>query len=210
MRGLIEKDLRLLKSQGKLFYLIVALCSLIWLAEKDSAVIYFCYIFEYLVLMTVSFDEFDNGMNFLLTLPITRKLYVQEKYIFGIVGTFLVWLFNIVIILFLQEISQELFFNLLINLLIGLFILVACLSLFLKFGAEKGRIIFAVIIGVVVGFICFFRQSFPKLTVLLSENFTQLVEQQYSSTLLFVTIFTILFILGSYVFAVKAMEKKEF
>lgn len=35
-------------------------------------------------LSTISYDEFDNGNAFLFSLPITRKGYVIEKYIFGI------------------------------------------------------------------------------------------------------------------------------
>ena len=35
---------------------------------------------------SISYDEFDNGNAFLFSLPITRKDYVLEKYIFGSVS----------------------------------------------------------------------------------------------------------------------------
>ena len=37
-------------------------------------------------LSSISYDEFDNGNAFLFSLPITRKDYVLEKYIFGLIS----------------------------------------------------------------------------------------------------------------------------
>lgn len=40
---------------------------------------------------TISYDEYDNGYRFLMTLPIDAKMYVLEKYIFFIAGTITSW-----------------------------------------------------------------------------------------------------------------------
>ena len=39
------------------------------------------------MIVTISYDEYDNGYRFLMTLPIDSKVYVSEKYIFCIAGT---------------------------------------------------------------------------------------------------------------------------
>ena len=36
-----------------------------------------------LTMGTISYDEYENGLPFLLTLPISRKEYVKEKYFLG-------------------------------------------------------------------------------------------------------------------------------
>ena len=40
---------------------------------------------------TISYDEFDNGLAFLMTLPVTRKQYVAEKYLLGAGLTAVAW-----------------------------------------------------------------------------------------------------------------------
>lgn len=36
---------------------------------------------------TLSYDETDNGLAFLMTLPVDRKTYVREKYLFILICT---------------------------------------------------------------------------------------------------------------------------
>jgi len=40
-----------------------------------------------LTLTTISYDEFENGMGYLFMLPVSRREYVGEKYLFSIVTT---------------------------------------------------------------------------------------------------------------------------
>ncbi len=43
---------------------------------------YAFFIFTMFTVSTISYDEYDNGYPFLFTLPITRRQYVNEKYLF--------------------------------------------------------------------------------------------------------------------------------
>lgn len=86
MKGLIIKDLKLLKVQ-RLFLIIMAGVSLLLLVKGNSQGFVFSYLsamLSMLVISTISYDEENNGMGFLMTLPASRKTYVMEKYLLGI------------------------------------------------------------------------------------------------------------------------------
>ena len=96
MRGLICKDLRLMLVQ-KNFFIMLAFVAFVCMAALDDpafVVMYVTLIFTSFLLSTMSYDEFDNGYPFLFTLPITRKLYVQEKYVLGMAGGSIAWLLS--------------------------------------------------------------------------------------------------------------------
>ena len=40
---------------------------------------------------TISYDEFDNCYLFLMTLPVTRKKYVNEKYLYALLSIIFAW-----------------------------------------------------------------------------------------------------------------------
>lgn len=83
MKGLLIKDFRLLKGQVY-FLLIVTGCVIVFMINGSEAfgVAYVCSMVALLSLTTVSYDEYENGCAFLFTLPITKKDYVKEKYLF--------------------------------------------------------------------------------------------------------------------------------
>lgn len=87
MKGLLIKDLMLLKRQKTTLVLIVFFA--IFLFENNTlpsagTVAYVTVFFTMLAISSVSYDEFDNGYAFLFTLPITVKTYVLEKYLFAL------------------------------------------------------------------------------------------------------------------------------
>ena len=84
MKGLLIKDFRLLKGQVY-FLLIVTGCVIVFMINGSEAfgVAYVCSMVALLSLTTVSYDEYENGSAFLFTLPITKKDYVKEKYLFA-------------------------------------------------------------------------------------------------------------------------------
>ena len=87
MKGMLIKDLRLLKNQGKtlLLMLFVVAIFMNFITDVGPSFIvgYITIIFSLFTATTISYDEFDNCYLFLMTLPITRKKYVNEKYVFA-------------------------------------------------------------------------------------------------------------------------------
>ena len=93
------------------------------------------------VLTTMSYDDYDHGTAFLLTLPITRKDHVREKYVFGILGISSLWCISTAGYLILGgEESKEILLAALLILAIVLAFEMIIIPIQLKFGGDKGRI----------------------------------------------------------------------
>lgn len=95
MKSLLIKDIRLMRNQGGLLLAMLILVALFLGVLSDVApsfvVAYITIFLSIFVASTISYDEFDNGYLFLMTLPVTRKKYVDEKYIFGIIISIFAW-----------------------------------------------------------------------------------------------------------------------
>lgn len=95
MKGLLIKDAEIMKNQGRILLLLVAFAVVFLGMNRDMTVIfivsYITIVLSLFTASTVSYDEFDNCWLFLMTLPVTRKRYVQEKYLFGILLTLGAW-----------------------------------------------------------------------------------------------------------------------
>lgn len=170
MKGLFVKDLRILGMQKKNLLLLAIVALVIGGSFEDPIT----FIIPYMGMMaamlacgTVSYDEFDHGYSFIFTLPVTRKEYVREKYLFGlfsvVVGSALALLISYA---FALVKGGEAWAGLQENLLISaafmaLYLIVVALMLLLrlKYGSESARMvmvamaaIFAVIIYAVQKF----------------------------------------------------------
>ena len=79
MRGLLEKDLRLLKGQKNFFLIILLITVFLSLNSEDNfAVTYLTFIAGFLTISSFGYDDNGNCMPFLLTLPVSRTLYVKS------------------------------------------------------------------------------------------------------------------------------------
>ena len=150
MKGLLIKDFKLLKNQ-KQFFLIIGLITFMFLVTNDSpyfTITYATMMFSMFTMSTISYDEYDNGAAYLFSLPISRKGYVAEKYLFGVLTSFLAWLivtaldFVFVMVRKLEIEPQELGVVSVVALVVAGMILAISIPLQLKFGAEKSRMAF--------------------------------------------------------------------
>ncbi|MBS5113531.1 MAG: ABC-2 transporter permease [Coprobacillus cateniformis] len=164
MKGLLIKDFQLLKNQKSFFVVFIAMAVIFLVTDmmsQDFLVSYVSFLSIIMMISSMTYDEFNNGLSYLMTLPTTRKKYVQEKYVFGFILLFIAW-----ISAFLATTGFYLGKGELISLsdwLLSCFMILLCavimiqcvLPLQLKFGQNKGNIAMALIVGVVfaVGFI---------------------------------------------------------
>lgn len=155
MRGLLEKDYRLMAQRKKtaIIYVVVAFM-LSFTMDSSFIVSYFTMIGALLGISTISLDEYDNGYPFLMTLPISAKLYAIEKYVFSAITLSVFWIFAMLVqflSFFMQKqpfiLSDVLFTNLLF-LPVFLLIIAILLPIQLKFGADKGRIVMMILFGI--------------------------------------------------------------
>ena len=94
MRGLLMKDLQLMKVNKRMLFIIVALAvvMLVMGNSMNSFVIgYVTLVFAFQVLTTITYDEYDQSGAFLMTMPVTRMLYTLEKYVFAFLSMALGW-----------------------------------------------------------------------------------------------------------------------
>lgn len=219
MRGLLIKDYKLLSVQ-KLSVIFIFAMGIFFIFTQDSPIFGISYtlaVTSIYTLTTINYDEFDNGMEFLMTLPSGRKLYALEKYVLVfcnilIVSIILTALGGIQkvysgesgIILELIEMSVS-------GTLTYLILSSALLPVYLKFGAEKSRIVLIAIAG------CFIAASFIFSSVLSANNIldtSSLLNTIYnlSPAQIIITLFlAVIICLGvSIKISLKILEKKEY
>ncbi|MCI8660972.1 MAG: ABC-2 transporter permease [Lachnospiraceae bacterium] len=218
MTGLLIKDWKLLKNQGR-FFVLVLIFTLFFLIVGASSYTgfmtsYMTFVFSIFVLSTLSYDSYDNGMAFLMALPVSRKIYIKEKYVFGLLLIFGSWLLTmfarqLVYCLSISPVDNSGLLQIdLIYLFIVLLFIAYSLPVRIKFGAEKGQMISFCTLGV-FAFSIFFLARSPlfreKLLVVLSVFLTSSWKILGGMFLLCAVIWCI-----SYKLSVKILEKQEF
>ena len=156
MLGLMRKDLCLLLQRSRALVIMVGVGVIIGFSTDGGFLMgYLTMISAILSIGTISYDEFDNGYPFLLTLPVTRKSYVTAKYLFCLLGVLAGWATASVIFagcclvkgegFRMAQLTEALAFLPVAGLMTAVM-----LPLQLKYGAEKSRLALAVLAGVVV------------------------------------------------------------
>lgn len=217
MKGLLKKDFSLMKGQ-KQFFLVAVIFAFVFLFVNKMitfGVSYLMIMFLMFTLSTITYDEYDNGYAFLFTLPISRKLYVKEKYVFCALISTVVCVINSVLILVLTLIRE--------NPESALDLLIACLAAFatgmvmmaimipvqLKFGSEKRQL--AMVIGFVGLFLLFFLGSwFMDHFEVPKQLMKMVVELPLAMVICLCIVLIAVAVVISYVISVRIMEKKEF
>ena len=121
--------------------------------ELYAAVGYVTFIFTLFTVSTISYDEYDNGYPFLFTLPITRRQYVNEKYVFVLIMTaisFLVGIISVVVQFFLLTPKESLTELILMYGVYTITVLILndiMIPLKLRFESEKGRLVIPIVFG---------------------------------------------------------------
>ena len=174
IKGLLKKDLYNLASYKTSLIIVVLFCGI---AIIGTDAIYWGSIIIGMIvgmisLSTFSYDEMAKSNRYILTLPVTRKEIVLEKYILAIGATILGSLLGFVLTLLIGNIMNyvrpdrviDISIETLLATTVGGFFGVSFIqaiqipSIF-KWGAEKGRIqmfivlLFFVLIGTGVGFL---------------------------------------------------------
>lgn len=157
MKGLLIKDLKLMKKQ-KTFFLILLIMSIAFTGMdggENFIVGFLTFICSLFSVSTISYDEFDNGNAFLFTLPFNRPDYVKEKYLFGLLMGVIACAFGTIvstIAYMLKNSAMDLTEWLpacLIFIIFDLLLLSFLLPFQLKFGAERGRIAMLIAFGII-------------------------------------------------------------
>ena len=154
MKGLLIKDLRLMKNMGNSLALILLMAVGMSFYIKDISfiVVYMAIIGTTLTSSTISYDEFDNGNAFLFSLPVSRKDYVLEKYLFSLLMCGVGWLLGSIIAIVAGAarhalVPAEGLMTAVALLPVAIGLNVVLIPLRLKFEAEKSRIAQIMVMG---------------------------------------------------------------
>ena len=216
MKGLFLKDVALMKNQLRSIWIVAIVAVFMMIINNDATfpVVYSIVLTGMIGMGSISYDAFDNGNAFLFTLPITRKQYTLEKYLFILAsvaaGTVLAFLFVAAdsIRNGYNMFSSDAFFFVL-ECVFGVLIFMALLlPIELKFGPEKGRIAMVAIFAVIVAVIFVLNEMLGDIDVM-----PLLVKlEQLTTSMIFGVSFLVcaVFLIVSYLISCKIMEKKEF
>ena len=156
MSGLLMKDLELLKVNIKT-YLVVFLVGIIYMfVQTDGSTFfvgYMIFVSLSVTVGTISYDGYHHGMNFLMTLPFTRKEYVISKYLTAAGVTLAAAIVSMLPgLLKAQSVSmrKEYLVSAGIILILAGIVLSVMLPLRLKYEIEKSRILMVALVAVIL------------------------------------------------------------
>ncbi|MEE0293562.1 MULTISPECIES: ABC-2 transporter permease [Eubacterium] len=156
MKGLIIKDFQLLFSNKRILYIVFAIALFSAMMGDGITLTYIssfvAVMLQVSALATISYDNYQHGNTFLMTLPLRRKDYVIEKYIFCSIIAFVGIIFSLILGLLVKMRTNNMKIEIAVGIVIALVFLIysfIAIPLELKFGNEVGRTI-PFIIGAVI------------------------------------------------------------
>ncbi len=214
MKGFMAKDLAIIKQRGKIFIFLI-----IWgivmnfvMSDVSFAVGWMVMVSVIASMSTISYDEYDNCMPFLMSLPVTRKNYALSKYLFsGLCGA-AAWIVSVLVALATSSVSGKSFVfaeelpGMVLFIAITMIMIAVAIPPQLKWGAEKGRMVMLALFGAlfVTSFIAAkFAGGFEKIAAGL-ENYSM------GGFVAGALIFSAVLAAVSAAISVRIMEKKEF
>lgn len=160
MKALFIKDIRIvLKQQRVLICAFFAVITILAFATDNSmyAVAFVLFLVPTMMLTTISYDTFENGMSYIMSLPVSVKDYVTEKYILTVASSLIFNIMATILINVVLSIGKGvgiMSLELIVNAMLAQFMVLIYISLVLpvdiRFGTDKGMII-VVLMAVVIG-----------------------------------------------------------
>ena len=220
IRGLLEKDFRLFFRQGGNLFLVLVFVALFFiLTGKTAAAFIAMYIPSVLAIYsgnTISYDENGHGYTYLFSLPVNKKIYVREKYIFSFIMTACGWCIGMICAGIMVLINPEEVFDLemLAMELITFFVFQAIagimIAIRIRFEGEKGRIVLPIAILIIFA-ICYTIGSILKTNLELKESILNVIggtgDLEIAIALI---VLSLLVWYASYKYSMRVMRKKEF
>ncbi|MGN1054729.1 MAG: ABC-2 transporter permease [Erysipelotrichaceae bacterium] len=145
MKGLIRKDLELIMLQKNFFFIMIGAGLCMSSLALYTMIMFMCYMFGSLMIGTISYDELDNGIPYIMCLPIKRNEYVKEKFLMTFVMIMGGYILGIVASIIIMMIGDNLDILLLLEsvILVPLAYVLAVIQIpiRLKYGQEKARLL---------------------------------------------------------------------
>ena len=220
IRGLLEKDFRLFFRQGSNLFLVLAFIALFFvLTGKTGATFIAVYIPSVMAVYsgnTISYDENGHGYSYLFSLPVNKKIYVREKYIFSFIMTVCGWGIGVICAGIVVLIKPGKFFDLemLAMELITIFVFQAIagivIAIRLRFEGEKGRFVLPIAVLIIFAS-CYIIGSFVMDNLGLKESISYMIGEIGDFEIaIALIVLSLLVWFASYKYSMRVMKKKEF
>lgn len=221
MKGLLVKDFQILRQSSRILLLLAIVFLFLGVTSEDSTFIigYCTFCLSSLVTSTVSYDDYDNGFSFLFTLPITRRMYVWEKYLLALMFCTVSSSVSAGIGILISAVKNgepavmENLLTALIVCLVCLIMVSVMLPLQMKFGAEKSKTLMFGLIAIVLVLGYVFSAVMTKLEetgVVDSAKIAMLFENISGGMLLTVLVAATALIVGiTIAISMRVMAKKQ-
>ena len=220
IRGLLEKDFRLILRQGGNLFMVLALVAIFFtIMGKTGATFIAVYIPSVMAMYlgnTISYDENGHGYTYLFSLPVNKEMYVREKYIFSFIMTVCGWcigvicagiaaLINLEEVLNLEMLAMEVITFFVVQAVAGIMIAIR-----LRFEGEKGRIVLPIAILIIFA-ICYTIGSFVKANLGLKESILHVIGEIGDFEIaISLIVLSLLVWFASYKYSMRVMRKKVF
>lgn len=220
IRGLLEKDFRLILRQGGNLFMVLALVAIFFtIMGKTGATFIAVYIPSVMAMYsgnTISYDENGHGYTYLFSLPVNKEMYVREKYIFSFIMTVCGWCIGVICagiaafinleeVLNLEMLAMEVITFFVVQAVAGIMIAIR-----LRFEGEKGRIVLPIAILIIFA-ICYTTGSILKTNLELKESILNVIggagDLEIAIALI---VLSLLVWYASYKYSMRVMRKKEF
>lgn len=220
IRGLLEKDFRLFFRQGSSLFLALAFVALFFILTGKTGVTFIAiYIPSVMAVYsgnTISYDENEHGYTYLFSLPVNRKIYVREKYIFSFIMTVCGWGMGVICAGIMVLIKPGEFFDveMLIMELITIFVFQAIagivIAIRLRFEGEKGRFVLPIAILIIFAS-CYMIGFFVMDNLGLKESISYMIGEIGDFEIaISLSVLSLLVWFASYKYSMRVMKKKEF
>lgn len=217
MKALFIQDLRYMLTQKSFLALILLIGAVLALTQDDNYIFVIGYLgFMGMItgMMSVTMDDQDHGLTFLFSLPIDRRVYVREKYLFitgmGLGFTLLSTVFCLLFRIFAdyKAPTEEILATALGVGAVMLLFIAVMLPLTFKYGNERARIVSLIAIGfffaavILAGLVVNYADALPLVNAFLALSPVLLAS--------IVVVFILLCLAISYRASLRVILKREF
>ena len=223
MKALLMKDLRTLKNERRLWVSIIGVSVLFGVLFQNWYFMmgYIMFGLSMIARTMYQYDVADQGIVYLMTLPITRKEYVKEKYLLSLmsicIGGILSMILTKIGMLFTPDqadSNQEIFSAFLGILAVALVFQAIIFPVELKYDVSKSRsIILLLVMGIIILFTAFDMLIGAILVAFITifvDAFGGIFIQHFLGTVLLSAVVVGMIYFSSYRKSVKIMGQKEF
>lgn len=164
IKGLLVKDFKFFLQNKTLLGVLLMIEAVFFAMQGISGatfvMIYMMMGTGMLVLSTITMDEYDKNMAFLMTMPVSRKDYVLEKYVLSLLCVLFGWVMALLPCLLLKPDGMgKLLAQSLGILAVMVLLQMLALPAQLKFGGERGRVVLACICAVAALAVVFAKKA---------------------------------------------------